>query len=103
MRQKYSTDLTDGQWTIIAPLFKGMRNRKWDKRELVNAVLYLVDNGYGEICLTIFHLIQQYTVFIGARESADFGTKFYNIWSRRQERKQVKIQILLMPLLILNQ
>ena len=23
-----------------------MRNRKWDKRELVDAVLYLVDNGY---------------------------------------------------------
>ena len=45
MRQKYSTDLTDEQWTVIAPLFKGMRNRKWDKRELVNAVLYLVDNG----------------------------------------------------------
>ena len=46
MRQRYSTDLTDEQWAVIAPLFKGMRNRKWDKRELVNAVLYLVDNGY---------------------------------------------------------
>ena len=45
MRQKYSTDLTDSQWTVIAPLFKGMRNRKWSKREFVNAVLYLVDNG----------------------------------------------------------
>ena len=45
MRQRYSTDLTDEQWAVIAPLFKGMRNRKWDKRELVNAVLYLVDNG----------------------------------------------------------
>ena len=45
MRQEYSTDLTDEQWAIIAPLFKGMRNRKLDKRELVNAVLYLVDNG----------------------------------------------------------
>ena len=29
MRQKYSTDVTDEQWAIIAPLFKGMRNRKW--------------------------------------------------------------------------
>ena len=45
MRQKYLTDLSDEQWAIIAPLFKGMRNRKWDKRDLVNAVLYLVDNG----------------------------------------------------------
>ena len=45
MRQKYSTNLTDEQWAVISPLFKGMRNRKWNKRELVNAVLYLVDNG----------------------------------------------------------
>ena len=45
MREKYKTDLTDEQWTEIAPLFVGTRNRKWEKRELVNAVLYLVDNG----------------------------------------------------------
>ena len=25
MRKKYSTDLTDEQWAVIAPLFKGMR------------------------------------------------------------------------------
>ena len=48
MRKKYSTDLTDEQWAVIAPLFKGMRNRKWTKRELVNAVLYLVDNGQAK-------------------------------------------------------
>lgn len=41
----YPTDLTDEQWAEIEPLFVGMRNRKWEKRELVNAVLYLVDNG----------------------------------------------------------
>ena len=41
----YPTDLTDEQWSEIEPLFVGMRNRKWEKRELVNAVLYLVDNG----------------------------------------------------------
>ena len=45
MRKKYKTDLTDEQWTEIVPLFVGTRNRKWEKRELVNAVLYLVDNG----------------------------------------------------------
>ena len=44
-RQSYPTDLTDGQWEEIAPLFKGMRNCKWSKRELTNAVLYLVDSG----------------------------------------------------------
>lgn len=45
MRKKYETDLTDRQWEEIAPLFTGMRKRKWEKRELVNAVLYLVKTG----------------------------------------------------------
>lgn len=45
MRQKYSTDLTNTQWAEIEALFVGMRNRKWEKRELTNAVLYLVENG----------------------------------------------------------
>ena len=44
-RKSYPTDLTDSQWAIIAPLFKGMREYKYSKRELLNAVLYLVDNG----------------------------------------------------------
>ena len=42
MRKKYETDLTDEQWEAISPLFVNMRKYKWDKRELVNAVLYLV-------------------------------------------------------------
>lgn len=44
-RAAYRTDLTDSQWAVIAPLFEGMRNRRWPKRELVNAILYRVDNG----------------------------------------------------------
>ena len=44
-RKAYSTDLTDRQWAEIEPLFKGMRNYRWSKRELTNAVLYLVDSG----------------------------------------------------------
>ena len=45
MPTNYPTDLTDEQWELIKPLFVGMRNRKWSKRELVNAVLYLVKTG----------------------------------------------------------
>ena len=45
MREKYETDLTDEQWEEMKPLFVNMRNRKWEKRELVNAVLYLVKTG----------------------------------------------------------
>ena len=44
-RQSYPTDLTDDQWTQIKPLFVGMREYKHSKRELTNAVLYLVDSG----------------------------------------------------------
>ncbi len=44
----YSTDLTDKQWTIIEPVFKsnkGQHLSKYSKRELINAVLYLVKTG----------------------------------------------------------
>ena len=44
-RKKYPTDLTDRQWEEIKPLYKGMRTYKWSKRELTDAVLYLVDFG----------------------------------------------------------
>lgn len=44
-RKSYPSDLTDEQWSEISPLYRGMRNRGWSKRELTNAVLYLVDNG----------------------------------------------------------
>ena len=44
-RKSYPSDLTDKQWEEIAPLYKGMRNCTWSKRELTNAVLYLVDSG----------------------------------------------------------
>ena len=38
-RKAYPTDLTDSQWAVIAPLFKGIREYKYSKRELLNAVL----------------------------------------------------------------
>ena len=41
----YSTDLTDKEWELIKPHFAGTRKRKYDKRILVNAVLYLVKTG----------------------------------------------------------
>jgi len=44
-RKSYPTDLSDEQWAIIAPLLTGLREYKHSKRELVNAVLYVVDSG----------------------------------------------------------
>jgi len=45
---RYSTDLTNKQWEIIEPIFmsnKGQHFANHSKRELVNAVLYLVKTG----------------------------------------------------------
>ncbi len=41
----YPSDLTDAQWEIIAKYFKPGPNSEHHKRSLINAVLYLVDNG----------------------------------------------------------
>ena len=46
-RRRYASDLSDSQWAIIKPLFPRAGNRsKWEKRELVDAVLNFVDNGF---------------------------------------------------------
>ncbi len=44
-RKRYDSDLTDKQWAAIEPLYTGMREREWPKRELTNAVLYLNKTG----------------------------------------------------------
>jgi transposase len=48
-RRGYATDLSDGQWELIAPLIPGAmpggRARKATTRELVNAILYFLRAG----------------------------------------------------------
>ena len=45
-RKRYKSNLTDSQWKIIEPQLPKPGNKsKWEKRELINAVLYLADNG----------------------------------------------------------
>jgi len=41
----YSSDLTDAQWEVIAEYFPQNGNNDHHKRSLINAVLYLIDNG----------------------------------------------------------
>ena len=41
----YASDLTDKQWELIAEYFPQGPNSDHHKRTLINAVLYLVDNG----------------------------------------------------------
>lgn len=42
---RYTSDLTDAQWEIIKNYFPAGNKSKYEKRELVNAVLYLVKTG----------------------------------------------------------
>ena len=48
-RRAYSTDLTDSQWAVIAPMIPdatpGGRPRRADKREIVEAILYFLRAG----------------------------------------------------------
>jgi putative transposase len=43
--QTYESDLTDAQWEEIEPLFAGMRQSVWPKRELMDATSYFVKTG----------------------------------------------------------
>ena len=42
---RYTSDLTDEQWEIIKCYFLEGNKSKYEKREMVNAVLYLVKTG----------------------------------------------------------
>ena len=48
-RHHYSTDLTDAQWLILAPHIPtpktGGRPATWDRREIVNAIRYVLRSG----------------------------------------------------------
>ena len=49
MRKAYPSDLTDGQWEVLAPLLSaaksGGRPRSVDLREIVNGILYVLRSG----------------------------------------------------------
>lgn len=49
IRQPYSTDISDKEWSIIAPLIppakSGGRRRQVDEREIINAIFYLLKTG----------------------------------------------------------
>ena len=42
---RYTSDLTDAQWELIKEYFSAGNKSKYEKRELVNAVLYSVKTG----------------------------------------------------------
>ena len=45
-RRRFASNLSDSQWAIIKPLLPPPGHKgKWEKRELIDADLYFVDNG----------------------------------------------------------
>src|SRR5213083_348028 len=51
MRKKYSSDLLDEEWQLIEHLFqtnffKGGRPLKYSKKEILNAILYVLRSGF---------------------------------------------------------
>ncbi len=46
---RYPSDLTDGEWALVAPLIppakRGGRKREVDVREVMNGVLYVLETG----------------------------------------------------------
>lgn len=48
-RRAYPTDLTDAEWAILEPMIPrtlpGGRPEEWSRRELVNAMFYVLKNG----------------------------------------------------------
>lgn len=49
-RKPYPSDLTDGEWAILKPLLPAKTNRigsprEVELREVVNALMYIADNG----------------------------------------------------------
>jgi len=48
-REPYSTDLTDSEWNILKPLIpsvkSGGRPTNYERREIVNAILYVLRTG----------------------------------------------------------
>ena len=48
-RKPYPSDLREGEWAVLAPLVPavepGGRPARWSRREIVNAILYVVRGG----------------------------------------------------------
>ena len=91
-RKPYPTDLTDAQWSEIEPLYSEMRNRKWSKRELTNAVLYIVKTGCQRRQLPHdFPPFKRFIVFSAVEQSRDCGRKSSLIWLKKLVKMREKV------------
>lgn len=91
-RKAYPTDVTDTQWAILEPLvppaLPGGRPARWSRRELVNAMFYVLRNGCTWRALP--HDFPPYsTVYDYFRQWRDAG-----VWQRINDalREMVRVQ-----------
>jgi putative transposase len=74
-RSPYATDLTDGQWALIAPLLPpakpGGRPRSTDMREVVNGIVYVLRTGCSWRLLP--------------HDFPPWNTVYYYLWRWRRE------------------
>lgn len=77
-REKYDTDLTDGQWELLKPLIPpakpGGRRRSTNERELLNAIFYMVRGGAAWRLLPHDFGIPWETVYAYTRHWREDGT-----------------------------
>jgi len=68
---RYTNDLTDNQWELIKDFFPTGKKSKYEKRELVNAVLYLVKTGcqWRNLPKDFPHWKTVYSFFTRAKQS----------------------------------
>ena len=93
MRQTYPTDLTDSQWELIQPIIEEKTHKKGrpaihNKREIVNAIFYLIQSGCSWRLLP--HDFPNWrTVYNHFRDWDNLGTwKQVNIALTKAYRKQ---------------
>ena len=73
-RKAYPTDLTDTEWAILEPLVpapkSGGRPTKWPRREIINAVFYVLRSGEAWRLLphdfppwqTVYHYVRHWRI-----------------------------------------
>ena len=88
--QLYPTDLTDSQWNLIKeviPLAKpGGRPRGWDRRQVLNAILYVVVGGIKWRMLPREYPKWQ-SVYPYFRQGRDTGT-----WQRLHDTRRARVR-----------
>jgi len=81
---RYTSDLTDPQWEMIKEFFPAGNKSKYEKREIVNAVMYLVDNDCKWRNLPKdFRIGKRCTLSFQEPNRKEFGKKSCGYWLRK--------------------